>query len=360
MEGNNTIRPIQLGLIVFITQTGVGIVMLPATLAKEVGHDGWISVIITSIAVIILSALIMLLMKRYSDKGIYDINKLIYGKIIGLGFNILLVAYLLAATVAGASLFNIFIRITILQATPSWALAPVIILPSFYLVWQGLKSISRFLYLSMINYLIIPILIILLYDNFKGSFLLPLGEAGVLPMLYSVKSCFFAFIGFELIVFFYPWVSEKKKVFKWYILATIVSTFIFVSTVAATTAVFGENMVSLFSMPFFNLSRIYNAPILERVDLYLIAIWYIPMACSMRSYIFAAFDGLQKVFMIKKNRLSYFIFFASVLILSSIPKDINQIFMLIDIINYAGMFISFFLVLCLILSFIRKKGVKTR
>ncbi|KNY27192.1 GerAB/ArcD/ProY family transporter [Pseudobacteroides cellulosolvens] len=360
MEGNNTIRPLQVGLLIFITQTGVGIVTLPATLAKEAGHDGWISMLLTGLIVIILSFLIMLLMRRYSDKAIYDINKLIYGKFIGFAFNCLLVIYLLTATVAGASLFNNIIRITILQTTPPWVLAPFITLPSFYLVWQGLKSISRFLYLSMINYLIIPILIILLYDNFRVSFLLPLGEAGITPILYSIKTCFFAFIGFELIAFFYPWISEKNKVLKWYLIATLASTLIFVVVVAASIAVFGENLVKLFSIPFFNLSRIYNAPILERIDLYLIAIWYIPMACSIRSYIFTAFDGLQKVFKLKKNRVSYFLFFAAILILSSIPNDINQIFMIIDIINNAGMGISLFLVLCLVLSFIRKKGVLTR
>lgn len=360
MQGSNSVKSSMMALFTFVCQTGVGIIMLPTLLSKEVGHDGWISLLITGIIVIILSILVVLLLRRYKDKAIYDINQFIFGKIIGYGFNILLVLYLFAATVAGAGLFNFFIRITLLQQTPQWVLAPFITLPTFYLVWQGLKHVTRFLFCSLISYVVVLLFIVLLYKDFRLSFLMPLGEAGIISILYSTKTSFFAFIGFELIAFLYPYISDRNKVLRWHITASLVSMMFFIIIVATSTAVFGENLLSILSMPFFNLSRVYNAPILERVDLYLIALWFIPMACSMRCYVFTAFDGLQKVFKLRKTKLLYTIYFIVIYLFSSIPKDINQIFALIEIINVMGIGVSIFLVLCLMLSLIRKKGVCIR
>ncbi|MCX7709730.1 MAG: spore germination protein [Clostridia bacterium] len=360
MEGSNSIKSSQVYLVIFVAQTGIGTIMLPSVLAKEVGHDGWISLLITGGLILLLNLLIVMLLRRYSDKAIYDINKLIFGKVAGTCFNALLVSYLFATTIGSASLFNYFIRITVLPSTPSWALAPFITLPSFYLVWQGLKPMSRFLFCSLLNYFIIIILIAFLFRHFRFSFLLPLGEAGIPRILSSIKTSFFAFIGFELIAFLYPYITNPQRVLKLYVSASITSMIFFILIVISCTAVFGENLLSILSMPFYNLSRIYNAPILERIDLYLIALWFIPMACSMRNYIFAAYDGLQKVFKLKKSRVTYTAFFIILLAISSIPKDFNQVLILIATINMLGIGVSLFLVLCFLLSFIRKKGVCTK
>ncbi len=359
MEGNNSIKSNQLGLLIFITQTGVGIIMIPSVLAKEVGHDGWISVLITGLGVILFTILINCLLLRYKDKAIYDINKFIYGKYLGLFLNGLIIIYLLATTVSEATLFNYFIRLTLLQETPSWALAPIIILPSFYLVWQGLKPMSRFLFCSVIGYFIILFFAIALYKNFRFSFILPIGEAGIDKILISTQTCFMAFIGFETTAFFYPYIINKEKAMKCSIGANVMSTLFFLAFVLVATIIFGDELLSKLVIPFFSLSRIYNAPILERVDLYLTSLWFIPLACSMRTYIFAAYDGLQKVFKVKKNRVSYYLFFIFVLIASCLPRNFNQVITIIGIVNNIGIGVAVFLVLCLVLSFIRKKGVGT-
>jgi len=227
MRGSNLIKPIQLALIVFITQSGIGIITLPSSLAMKSGHDGWISILISGIAVLLLCVLIFTLMNRYTDKSIYDINRYIFGKIMGTAFNCLIVLYLFFAVVAGASLFTYYIRITLLQRTPMWVMAPVITLPSFYLVWQGLKNMSRFLYITLIAYFFILLYLLILHNEYRISFLLPVGEAGINRILSGIKPSFFAFVGFELIVFFYPYIQNRDKILRWYLFASLCSLLFF-------------------------------------------------------------------------------------------------------------------------------------
>ncbi|MCX7922601.1 MAG: spore germination protein [Clostridia bacterium] len=360
MTGRNSVTSSQMALFTFVTQTGIGVVTLPTVMAKEVGHDGWISVLLSGFIAVILSALFAVLLKRYSDKGIFDINKLIFGKVLGTVLNVLLVIYLILAAVRGVRVFTLFLRLTVLPLSPPVAISPFILLPSIYLVWQGLKYVCRFKYISVISYVIAILFMALMASDLKTSFLMPVGEAGLNSILSSIPSSFLAFIGLELIVFLFPEIIDKKKAFKWHVSANILSTIFLILVVGVCTALFGEKFLQIQIIPLFNMARAYNAPILERIDLYMISLWFVVMGCSMRAYMFAAYYSLQKVFNMKNTRLSLALYFVSLVLLSRIPRDINEAFMFLEITNYTGIGVSLFFVICLCISFIRKKGVKTR
>lgn len=357
MEGRDSIKAVQMALLTFYAQTGVGILRLPYELANDVGHDGWISLSLSGLLFCVLGVIIVLLLKRYGNKDIYQINEMMYGSFIGKCFSALMVGYLILYSVSGASLFSFFIKITLLQTTPSWILSPFITLPSLYLVWQGLKAMSRFLYISILNYVGIFIFAALVFNQVQPSFLMPIGEVGIAPILYGAKSTFYAFTGVELIAFFYPLITDKENILKYNTLGILASTTFYLVFTIITIGIFGENLLKILSMPFYNLSRVYNAPIFERIDLYLIAIWFIPMACAMRCYLFAAYDGIQKVFKIKRTRLTYSLFFLLLLVLSNVPKNINQVIKLVDITTQVCSIIWLFFILCLPISFILRKGV---
>ncbi len=357
MEGRNLIKPFQLLLLISTAQTGICIVVLPSLLSKEAGHDGWITLVMASVIAIALSMLTIALLKRYPDNNIYEINRFIFGKIIGTVMSTLLVLYMFAATVSGSGFFIYIIRGTLLQETPPWILTPMLTIPSFYLVWHGLKNMSRFLYITIFTYLIIVVFFGLLFKEMRLSFLLPVGEAGTDRMLASLPTGFFAFAGFELLAFFYPYVTDKRKAAKYCIWATLASLVFFLISTIISISVLGHNFLNILSTPFFRLSSVYNAPVLERVDLYITSIWLVPMACSLRNYIFAAFDGLLKVFGLKKTKLIFIIYFFIVQVLAGLIRDFNQMLQIFSTIRITGFCVSFFLAACLLLSFIRKKGV---
>jgi spore germination protein (amino acid permease) len=358
MTGRNNVTSRQMALFTFVTQTGIGVITLPTIMAREVGHDGWISLMIAGIIAVVVSVLFALLLKRYSDKGIYDINKMIFGEFLGKILNGLLVIYLLLAAARGVRVFTLFLRITVLPLSPPVAISPFILLPSIYLTWQGLKYVCRFKYISVLSYVIAFLFMGLMYDELRLSFLRPIGEAGIVQIISSIQTSFLAFIGLELIVFLFPEITDKEKAFKWHISANLLSTAFFMIVVAVCTALFGERFLKIQTIPLFNMARSYNAPILERVDLYIVSLWFVVMGCSMRAYMFTAYYSLNKVFKMKKTKLTLSLYFALLVLISRIPRDINEAFMFLDIMSYVGIGISAFFILCLCLSFVRKKGVR--
>jgi spore germination protein (amino acid permease) len=358
MAGKHNITSKQMALLTFVGQTGMGMITLPTLLAKVAGHDGWITLIITGIISTILGFLVALLLNRYGDKTIYDINNFIFSKPIGFLLNIVLVAYLFLAAAASARVFSVFLRITLLPRTPVLVVVPFVMLPSIYLVGSGLKYVVRFKYISVIGYVVSVTYLLIIYKNYRASFLLPFGEIGLSKIISSVKTGFFTFLGLELIAFVFPEITDKKNSTKWQVIAIILTTIFSVTIVAASTALFGENFLRIQTIPLFNLGRIYDAPILERVDLYLIALWFVVMGCSMRVYMFAAYYSLGRVFKLKDTKKLVVLFFGVLILLSRIPRDLNEVFMFRQLISLAGIGVYLFLVLCLCLSFIRTKGVK--
>lgn len=360
MKGRNNVTSRQMALFTFVTQTGLGVITLPAVMAREAGHDGWISMLLSGSAAIMLSLLFALLLRRYSDKGIFEINKLIFGKVLGISINFLLTAYLIFAAVRGVRIFTIFLRLTVLPLTPPLVISPFIMLPSIYLVWSGLKYVCRFKYISVLSYVVALLFMALMINDMRVSFLMPVGEAGMDRILSSVRISFRAFMGLELIVFLFPEITDKEKAFKWNTAANVFSTLFFIVVVIACTMVFGERFLQIQTIPLFNMARAYNAPILERVDLYIISLWFVVMGCSMRAYMFTAYYGLQEVFKMKNTKLTLLAYFTVLVLLSRIPRDINEAFMFFDITNYIGIGVSAFFVLCLCASFLRRNGVNTK
>lgn len=359
MTGKHNVTSKQMALLTFVGQTGMGMVTLPTLLAKEVGHDGWISLLIAGILATILGFLVALLLNRYRDKTIYDINNIIFGKIAGFIINTVLIVYLFLAAAASARVFSVFLRITLLPQTPVMIVVPFVMLPSIYLVWSGLKYVARFKYVSVMGYVVSIIYILIIFRNYRASFLLPVGEIGIPKIISGVKTSFFTFLGLELIAFVFPEITDKKNSIRWHVIAIILTTIFSIIITAATTALFGENFLKVQTIPLFNLARVYDDPILERVDLYLIALWFVVMGCSMRVYMFAAYYGLGRVFKLKDSKVLVILFFTALIFLSRIPKDLNEVFMFRQLISLIGIGVYLFLVLCLCLSFIRTKGVKT-
>lgn len=359
MQGKHNITSKQMALLTFIAQTGMGMISLPTIMAKLVGHDGWISILLTGIISVIFAALIVLLLKRYCDKSIYDINNFIFGKLIGTIFNVLLIVYLVLAAAASARVFSTFLRITLLPKTPVFVLVPFVISPSIYLVWCGLKYVVRFKYISLMAYVVSIIYLLMLVRYYRFSFLLPIGEAKMDQILSGIKGGFFTFLGLELVVFVFPEITDKENLFKWHILANIFTTLFSLVILVASTALFGENLLKVQTIPLFNLARVYNDPILERLDLYLIALWFVVMGCSMRAYMMAAYYSIGKVFKIRDTKGAVISFFIVLILLSRIPRDVNEAFIFRELISLVGVGVYLFLILCLCLSFIRTKGVKT-
>lgn len=358
VERKHMITSKQLQAFITSAQIGIGILVLPAKLARDVGHDGWISFVLAGTISIMAAIIIVKLLQLYKDKSIYEINRVIFGKFMGNIMNILILLYLLYATAIGIRIFASVINIIILRLTPPVLITIYVLIPTMYLIWYGLKAVSRFANLIYLIMLVTIIFFLLISKYLRVTLLLPVGDAGLHQIIKGVFPSMFALLGFELTAIIYPNITDKDKVLKNVIRANVISIIYILLNVLVITSFFGETMTSNLLFPLFTLARSYKAPILERIDMYYITLWFPAMAISLRAYFLSTHYSINRVFKIKKTTLSLILLSSCAIFLSRLPRDFNEVNKYAEILNIIGLGFITYLIICYFIAIITKRGVQ--
>ena len=259
MEDRNQITAKQLGVFILSAQVGLGVIGLPSDLAKAIGHDGWISILSAGLLSTLVTIILIALLRRYSNQSIFEINRHLFGNILGQTINILLILYLSFSMVAAFRYFTEFIKLFTMEATPEIILALLIIAPTVYLSWYGLKPVARFSQIIFFILFFVLVLSLLTIKKVRLTFLMPVGAADLTTLGQSIIPATLAFIGLELTVFLYPYIKDKENTLKWVVSANL-CTMVFIAIIfVVTTGLFGENLLKMQVAPLFNLARYYRA-----------------------------------------------------------------------------------------------------
>lgn len=358
----NEISTGQLFIFIITSQISFGILRLASNLAEKVGHDGWISVLFAGAATNLIILIMFSTLSRFAGKSILEINTGVFGKLIGTFLNLAIIGYTLYASVISIRLFSDVIKISTLPLTPGIVLTSFIIIPIIYLSWYGLKYICRFSGLKLGLLFISLAYYFLLSKYFRPTFLMPIGEAGMMKIIKGAYIPFTSFLGYELISIMYPYIKEKKGAWKYAIYGNLFTTFVYLVTIIFLTGFFGEKMLVQLQYPVFSLARAYRAPVAERLDLFFIALWFPIMLTAVQLYFFSAYHSLKIVMNIeddkRKCKILLAVYTIVVIILSRQPKDMITVYKLFDYLGYMGMAYIGYIFLCYLISFMIPGGKK--
>lgn len=354
----HSISSMQMMCFFISSQIGFGIITLPATLADKVGHDGWISVLLSGIISTLCTFLVSIFINRYSNKSIFQINIFLYGKYLGMLINFSLFLYLIFTCTVIFRLYSELIKITVLNLTPLTALSLFTAIPTIYMCFKGLKATARFTTTLLPVYLITIIFFLIIMRDGRLTFIMPIGQAGVKGIFSGMILSGFSYLGIELLPIIYPYISDKQNFTKYALLANAFTTFFFTLIVFISTVYVGEWKLKLLAFPLFNVSTSVRVPIIERLDLLFIMLWYPVMGSSIRCYFFCSYHFLDIILAINNKKYPIIILTSLIVLLGNIPKDLVDIYSFTNIIGAIGMIFIGLLIFSLAFSFINKRGVK--
>ncbi len=296
---------IQYFLFILHAIVGISLLTLPHILGKSAGHDGLISLLITTFAVQILILLFTVIIRRYPDLTFFEVMTAVYGKPLGTFINICIILYY--------TLYNIHIVhqcITVLNAwiyyrTPIWVLSAFFCFACFYIAKGDLLSIARFIGFATVFIVFYTIFILIACKEMNPLYLLPIGEAGILDILSGSKNAFPAFAGFEIFLYLHAFrvmtVKEKKK--------------LAIGAVWTTSALYFLTAIIVF-LNFPNSRKILEYAVIyllvpiqfsfvERMELFFIGGWVVTMATSCIIYLFISSLGISKLTRKKDNHMKF-------------------------------------------------------
>ncbi|WP_353893702.1 endospore germination permease [Proteinivorax hydrogeniformans] len=252
---------------------GVGVTTLPREVTAEAGRDGWISITIAALVVLIYSQICIYYAKMFPDKTLAQSSVLVLGKYLGSAVIILYALYTFITAAAVLRMFMELVYIYIQITVPLILILFINLAIIVYLSRCGLGTLSRFTIVIM--FATGPLFFLFFQPAFAGEYvnLLPVLEWGVMPPLIATQEAVLAFLGIELILIFYPYINNKKSFSRVTTLAIGSVWFIYASITAVVVLMMGVEQVELIYWPFLEHMKLVEMEIFERLDTLFIYMW---------------------------------------------------------------------------------------
>ncbi|ADU29345.1 GerAB/ArcD/ProY family transporter [Evansella cellulosilytica] len=303
-QNKQTISPTQFLFFIIQTQIGISYISLPFHVHQSgAKSDGWLSVLLTGIAIQFVLFLYWFLSKRFPTLSFYDILPAVFGKLIG---KLLSFAFILYFLLVGSIIYmqyNYIIEIWAFPRTPLWVFALLLSILALYIVRERLRVIGRFQ--TIVSFLLFILIFISLpgYENTDIRFVLPIGENGLGNIIAGVKDGMLSFWGFECILFLYPFVegSRRQKI----LAATSSNIFVtlyYTYFTFLTFIFFSPEEIPLVPQPLLYILKAFTFPVFERIDILFLSTWIVFVSSSLVSYMYLCSIGVASVLSLKHHK----------------------------------------------------------
>lgn len=281
--------------IVHGVQTGVGVVGLPRIVYLIAQHDAWISVLLAGILTTVVLWFMLKMLKQYDSADLYGIHLDIFGKWIGNSLSLIYMLYMISTFFVIFMNYVEIVQVWIFPNLATWQLSLVLILLAVYAVYGGIRIIVGVAYLSVIGtmWILFVAFIPLRYADF--SHLFPIMNVSVGAILKGAKSTTLSMMGFELIMFVYPYIKEKKKSMKYVQIANAFTTILFTIITLISIVFFAGDSIKATIWPVLSMFKIVRLPNLERFEFIAVSFWMLIILPNLCLYLWSASKGVSRV-----------------------------------------------------------------
>ncbi|MFC8689628.1 GerAB/ArcD/ProY family transporter [Brevibacillus porteri] len=279
----------QLICLVILTQVGVHVLTIPYEESRNSGYDSWISVLLGGVIAQVVILIIYRLAIRYPNLSLPQYIFAIVGKPLGIVLNILLAVYCAEASLMILVSYTDVISRWVLLTTPWLVIIGLTVFVSAYIASSSLRSIASITQTIMIMFLIC-FLIILISGMGKGDFrhFLPIGTHGIGAILKDALPAFWAYAGYELLLYSFPFIksSKKKDILIAMSVANGFTTFFYGLISVIVTFNFSESQLNSTLYPMIFILRQFKWPIVQTLDILFISIWFTVTTVTVYVYLF--------------------------------------------------------------------------
>ena len=292
----NNITLLQFVMLLYGTQSGVGILTLPRDLAKTADTSGWIALFIGWVLAIVASILIIKILEKYPEDTLIQLLRRFFGKWIGGGLSLVFIAYVALGSFLITVTAIYIISTWILPQTPPFYILILFSIPGFYLARNGIRLIGRY---SVVVFILTAWMAILfVYPMLNGEVLnlLPILKEGWKPILQTVPKTTFSFLGFELLFVIYPFLEDKKKAIRGVIMANSLSLLSYLIVTLSSFIYFGPYEILEYIWPTLNLVKPIEFPFLERFEIIFLSLYlFVLSTTGIPFYFMTSFSIAQLI-----------------------------------------------------------------
>lgn len=364
MESNNTkISSLQLGIIIIVATIGTGILSLPRSIAEIADSDGWILILTGGVVAIIAVMIIFSLGNLFPQKNIIEYSKELVGKPFTIVIGMILSGYFILVSAFSLRIFGEVLKMFLLPRTPLEVISITFLVVVMYLIRNGIECMARF-YEIMFFLMFIPFVLSMITGIHDGDYtnLLPVFQTSPGVLAKGTLETFFSFIGFEVALLFFPFVSDQKNIKKSLLISVGLIIFLYLTTSIIVIANFGVYETKNLVWPLMSYIKSIEVPgsFIEQLEGFIMTIWVLFIYTTLTNYFFAGVFIVKELVNAKDHKGFVILLMPIIYILSLLPDNVAQVYDWLGYFSlYGGITVIFIIpVFLLIIAKIRKKGGK--
>ena len=346
----------QLVFILIQITVGTGVLSLPRQISLVSRQDSWLAVLLGGIYWIFSLFIMYKLASQFPQQTIIEYSEIILGTILGKFISFIFVLYSIIITALSARVFVMVITTYILPKTPIYLNLSLILITSLYLISKGLKTIARldeflFFILAPAYLVMIPTILKSNWWHFK-----PILGTGVKEIFSGSLITTYSFLGPEILLLIFPYIKEKKNVFKSSLIGLSIITLTYLYIIIITLGYFGVETLQYILWPTINLLKAIKIPFFGRLEFFLIFLWIAIAFTSVASFYYMASYSLTQFFSLKNKLIGSFLILPIIYYLFFIPKNIIEVFEYTEIVAQLGT-VLIFIVPTILLIITKLRGI---
>ncbi|WP_318533219.1 GerAB/ArcD/ProY family transporter [Bacillus methanolicus] len=342
--------------VIMAMQIGIGILGYQQFIAEGAGYDAWISVLITGLSLHVILWMIYKICETVNG-DIVSAHTYVFGNILGKAISSLIILYYSAYAITVLRSYVEIIQVWMFHEMSTFLFSLGIILLVIYIIFGGFRTIVGIAFFSIVipSYLIFIFLFSLKYSNFNN--LLPIFDHSLKEFAISAKNMSLSYLGFEVVLYCYPFIKEPEKSKKWAHLGVLLTTLLYTGLAVLTFAFFSEEMLRRTIWPTFQMWRVAELPFVERLEYIGIATWLLIILPNICLAIWISSRLIKRIVNLKQ-KISVLLIAIVCLIVSVTFQTREEIKLLDGYISKAGFWFSYVYIPLLFMSVLIAKKVK--
>jgi spore germination protein AB len=356
---NRKIAPFLVFYIITSSQIGLGVLGFQRIIAKDAGTDSWISIIIGGILLQILMICIYKMLNIVKGDW-YDVHAFIFGEKISKIFSLLLAIYACFKMITVLRGYIEIVQVWMFHTFNTFKFGLAFLLLSVYIVYGGFRTIVGINVFSMIILFLVMPLFLYTVPYANPSFLKPVFSHSLGEIFKAVIGISYSYMGYEIILFIYPFLKEPAKSKKWAHFALLFTTLFYLYIAILTFMFFPVEAIDQLIWASLNMWKIIEMPFVERFEYIGIATWFVIMLPKVCLYLWISGQMLKRSFDVRL-RTSIPIIASLCLIVLPFMENRTQIHSAIDFVSQidlylTGIYIPILFICVLIVWKVKKRG----
>lgn len=319
---------IELAILVICNICGIGLLSLPNTIANgTLFADGWVILLGSGLVVVILGWVSTKLSTCFPKMSFYEYTSTLVSKPVAFFVSVIAICIYLCIAAYEVRSISMIVNLYLMENTDFKIIAFCFVLILSYGLCGSRMALVQFCIVGL--YIVIVALILsfmLNINNLDFTHLFPILKTPPIGYIHALKKSGFAFLGFEVVLYYSFLINNPKKAPVYVVSALLVVVLLYTITYLVCICIFSQSVVKQLVYPVLELGKEVDiGEFLERFDALFFMTWIITIFSTTIIYIDMIVIVLTSIFKKEKKQTFVFILMPIVYMISIFPNSQEEV-----------------------------------